>query len=121
LTLGYRDYLLLLKSAEVVITMSKFLEGWNITAHEAMLCKTPVIGSGKGGMRELLEGGRQIICEDFSRLPEMVELAIRESERLGNDGFEYAKNFTRERFRESWQTLVGDLTAGEPPSEGRGA
>ena len=62
---SYREYLMLLKASEVAITMSKFKEGWCMTAHEAMLCKTPVIGSGKGGMKELLERGGQIICTDF--------------------------------------------------------
>lgn len=48
LELNYRDYLLLLRSSSVVVAMSKFKEGWNRTIHEAMLCKTPVIGSGTG-------------------------------------------------------------------------
>ena len=72
LNLDDHDYLLLLRSSSVVITMSKFMEGWNRTAHEAMLCKTPVIGSGLGGMKELLEGGKQIICDDFEDLKEKV-------------------------------------------------
>ena len=59
LSLNYKEYLCLLKASSVVVTMSKFKEGWCLTAHEAMLCKTPVIGSGKGGMRELLEGGNK--------------------------------------------------------------
>ena len=63
--------------------MSKFLEGWNRTAHEAMLCRTPVIGSGTGGMRELLLGGQQIICEDIKTLPEIVDYAIKNAFALG--------------------------------------
>ena len=85
LNLDYRDYLLLLKSSSVVITMSKFKEGWNRTAHEAMLCKTPVIGSGLGGMKELLEGGNQIICENFSDLKERVSYVLDHPE-LGETG-----------------------------------
>ena len=46
---------MLLQAASVAVTMSKFNEGWCRTAHEAMLCKTPVVGSGMGGMGELLE------------------------------------------------------------------
>src|SRR5581483_1567247 len=68
----YREYLCLLKAASVAVTMSKFKEGWCMTAHEAMLCKTPVIGSGLGGMQELLEGGKQIICKDVAMLKEKV-------------------------------------------------
>ena len=46
LRLDDRDYLRLLKASSVVVAMSKFREGWNRTAHEAMLCRTPVVGSG---------------------------------------------------------------------------
>ena len=110
LELTYREYLLLLKSASVVLTMSKFLEGWNITAHEAMLCRTPVIGSGRGGMRELLEGGEQILCEDFARLPELVNAAIHGAEELGAKGYEFAKTFSFERFQTEWiNTVKGSL------------
>ena len=105
LNLDYRDYLLLLKSSSVVITMSKFKEGWNRTAHEAMLCKTPVIGSGLGGMRELLEGGNQIICEDFSDLKEQVSYALDHPE-MGEKGFEFARQFTVERFNDEWVRLI---------------
>jgi glycosyltransferase involved in cell wall biosynthesis len=109
LELPYREYLRLLKSAAVVLTMSKFLEGWNITAHEAMLCQTPVIGSGAGGMRELLEGGQQILCDDFTKLPVLVDYAIRNSDRLGRDGYSFAKEFSYERFQKDWIELINNL------------
>ena len=105
LDLDYRDYLLLLKSSSLVITMSKFKEGWNRTAHEAMLCKTPVIGSGLGGMRELLEGGGQTICESFEDLNERVCYVLEHPE-LGEKGYEFAKQFTVKRFEEGWLNLI---------------
>lgn len=105
LNLDYKDYLLLLKSSHVVITMSKFKEGWNRTAHEAMLCKTPVIGSGLGGMRELLEGGRQLICETLTDLKELVKYAMEHPE-LGQWGYEFAKQFSREKFNKEWVNLI---------------
>jgi len=105
LNLDYRDYLLLLRSSSVVITMSKFMEGWNRTTHEAMLCKNPVIGSGLGGMRELLEGGTQVICDDFDELKEKVYYALDHPE-LGKMGFEFAKQFTTKRFNEEWLRVV---------------
>jgi glycosyltransferase involved in cell wall biosynthesis len=108
LDLSYREYLLLLKSSSVVITMSKFKEGWGRTVHEAMLCKTPVIGSALGGMRELLEGGGQIICEDFKELKEMVHYALDHSE-LGQRGYEFARQFTTERFEAEWLNLIGRI------------
>ena len=105
LNLDYRDYLLLLRTSSVVITMSKFMEGWNRTAHEAMLCKTPVIGSGLGGMRELLEGGGQIICDDFDDLKEMVYYILNHPER-GELGYEFAKQFTVKKFNDEWLSLI---------------
>lgn len=107
--LGYRDYLKLLKASSVAITMSKFKEGWCMTTHEAMLCKTPVIGSGLGGMRELLEGGNQMICQDFKNLREKVEYLLNrpeERKKMGENGFNFAKNFTSERFEKEWIDLI---------------
>lgn len=106
LNLTYRDYLKLLKVSSAVITMSKFKEGWCRTAHEAMLCKTPVIGSGTGGMAELLEGGSQIICNESYKLPYMLEKAINNSKELGEKGYEYASQFTLNRFESEWVSLV---------------
>ena len=108
LTLSYRDYLLLLKSSSVVITMSKFKEGWNRTAHEAMFCRTPVIGSGLGGMRELLEGGEQTICEEDADLREKVRYVLDHPE-LGERGYEFAKQFTVKRFNDEWLRLIENV------------
>lgn len=109
LDLNYKDYLRLLKCSSVALTMSQFKEGWCMTTHEAMLCKTPVIGSGQGGMRELLEGGGQIICEDFKRLKEKVEFLLKNPDKrktLGESGFSFAKDFTMERFEKAWVEAV---------------
>jgi len=108
LELNYRDYLRLLKASSVVVAMSKFKEGWNRTAHEAMLCKTPVVGSGTGGMKELLEGGRQIICEDFSKLKGKVEFCLEHPE-IGEWGYDFAKNFSKEYFKKEWVNLIKNL------------
>ncbi|MDO8470596.1 MAG: glycosyltransferase, partial [bacterium] len=108
----HREYLQLLKASSCVLTMSKFKEGWCMTAHEAMLMKTPVIGSGKGGMRELLEGGKQIICEDFSRLRESVNSLLNDPaarRQLGDQGYAYAKLFPIERFEQAWRDAVRDI------------
>jgi len=112
LNLNYRDYLLLLKSASVVITLSKFKEGWNRTVHEAMLCRTPVIGSGSGGMRELLEGGEQIICEEDTKLREKVHYVLDHPE-LGERGYEFAKQFTIKRFNDEWLRLIENIAVSE--------
>ena len=106
LNLYYKEYLTLLKASSVVIAMSKFNEGWDRTVHEAMLCKTPVIGSGLGGMRELLEGGRQLICEDISELSYLVDVAMENREKLGESGYNFAKDFTVERFEKEWARVL---------------
>ncbi len=108
LDLSYRDYLCLLKASSAVVAMSKFKEGWNRTVHEAMLCKTPVIGSGMGGMRELLEGGHQIICGDFSRLRQDAQYVLEHPE-LGQKGYDFAKNFTVDRFESEWVKLIEEM------------
>lgn len=105
LNLNYKDYLCLLKASSVVVTMSKFKEGWCRTAHESMLCKTPVVGSGLGGMRELLDGGGQIICENFRELKEKVNFAMNNSH-LGETGYNFAKKFTIEKFENEWVDLI---------------
>ena len=105
LSLDYRDYLLLLRASSVVITMSKFMEGWNRTAHEAMLCRTPVIGSGFGGMRELLEGGNQILCENFDELKDRVLFALDHPE-MGEAGYTFARQFTVQKLAEEWLRVI---------------
>jgi len=112
LEVEYREYLTLLKSCSVVLTMSKFQEGWNRTAHEAMLLKTPVIGSGRGGMEELLKGGDQVICENFAELQQQVERLLNNEklrQDMGERGHAYAENFTEEKMCEAWATLMEKL------------
>lgn len=110
--LDFRGYLTLLKASAIVITMSKFKEGWCRTLHEAMLLKRPVIGNGVGGMKELLEGGKQIICQDFKKLREAVEYLLANPEKmdeLGELGYNFAKNFTLERFKKDWLELISKI------------
>lgn len=108
LSLKHEDYIRLLKASSVVITMSKFKEGWCRTAHEAMLCGTSVVGSGEGGMEELLEGGGQMICKSFEDLEDKVNFAIKHQE-LGEKGYQFAKAFTIDKFRKSWIDLINGL------------
>ena len=112
LNLEYRDYLRLLKASSLVIEMIKFKTGWSRTSHEAMLLKRPVIGSGLGSFRELLERGKQIICEDFGSLKGKVKYLLDHPEvreKMGEDGYNFAKNFTMEKFKKEWLNLVKKL------------
>lgn len=107
----YKEYLLLLKVSSVAVTMSRFKEGWCMTAHEAMLCKTPVVGSGMGGMQELLEGGKQIICTP-DKIKEKVIYLLHNPKivrTMGEEGYEYAKQFTMEKFTANWINIMQNL------------
>ena len=55
-------------------------------------------------MRELLEGGRQLICEDISEL-NYLDVAVDNREELGEKGHNFAKDFTVERFEDGWGVL----------------
>lgn len=112
LEIGRREYFKLLKASTVVLAMSKLKEGWGRTAHEALLLGTPVIGSGSAGMRELLEGGDQVILEEFTNLREKVEYLVMHPElqkELGEKGYAFAKDFTLERFEREWIQFVKQL------------
>lgn len=116
LDLPYRDYLKLLRLADLTVTMSTFDEGWCRTAHEAMLCGTPVVGSGRGGMAELLREGGQVICPRFEGLRPIVRSLLADPERrraLGERGRLYARRFDLEPFSRRWCGLVRSL--GDPP------
>lgn len=49
------DYFSFIKSCELVVAYSQFEEGWCRVLHEAALLNVPIVGSGSGGMGELLE------------------------------------------------------------------
>ncbi|MFQ6071066.1 MAG: glycosyltransferase family 4 protein, partial [Candidatus Aminicenantales bacterium] len=107
--LSYKNYLRILKLSTLAITMSVFDEGWCRTAHEAMLCGTPVVGSGRGGMQELLEKGGQVICQDFSLLDRVVKSLLSDKKKrdeMSRKGREFASRFNLDYFREKFLALV---------------
>lgn len=107
LVLGFRDYRVLLRASDVVICMSKLKEGWNRTAHEAMLCGTPVIGSGTGGMRELLEIGGGKVCGDFSDLRLFVEDVFEKGTKPNsNNLLKYDMTYFVERWFDVLKTFI---------------
>jgi len=89
--------------------MPSIEEGWSRVAHESLLCRTPVIGSGTAGMQELLEKGKQIICLDLEKLPSMVVSALGNRQQLANSGYDYVKQFDLSYFNKAWQTLIDTL------------
>lgn len=110
LHLNRKNYLLLLNACDLVVNMSKIEEGWSRVAHEALLCKTPVIGSGSGGMKELLEGSGQMICASISNLPDMAREVLCNKESYGAKGYKFAKGFTHEIFAREWRELLREFT-----------
>ncbi len=106
LELTHDDYITMLHSVDVVILNSKFKEGWNRVAHEALLCKTPVIGSGKGGMEELLKGAKQEFIDDINILPEKIDIVLSNYDTYVKNGYEWARKFTFEKFCEDWKKVL---------------
>jgi glycosyltransferase involved in cell wall biosynthesis len=115
LDLVRRDYLRLLASADVVVAMSTMPEGWNRTVHEAMLCKTPVVGSGSGGMLELLTKGGQFVAESFTLLPDRVRQALAESEERSQTGYTYASTLDATYRCRAWTDLLQTLAPVSAP------
>ena len=75
-------------------------------AHEAMLMGVPVIGSGYGGMGELLEKGGQKIVTNPADLSSSLNSILMDRE-MGARGREFAETFTKEKFDKS---CLGILT-----------
>ena len=94
---------------KIAIIMSKLPEGWSRNAQEAMLMKTPVIGSGIAGMGELLESGGQIICREIDSLCTLVDNLLIDEEQMkymSLKGYRFAKSFTKEKFNREWIDLI---------------
>ncbi|MFB6189221.1 MAG: glycosyltransferase family 4 protein [Halapricum sp.] len=106
----YEEYLKILAACDVLVAMSEFPEGWGLQVQEAMLCRTPVVGSGRGGMGMLLDGGGQLVCRDIEDLEATVARAIADQDRLGDRGYEYASQFPLEAMVEGWRAMFDDLT-----------
>lgn len=109
LQLTREEYLALLATSDVVVTFSTMTEGWNRIAHEALLSKTPVIGSGIGGMRELLEGAGQKIVTDPSLLEKAIHEVIANRYELGAMGYQYTSRFDRKYFTQAWTETIREL------------
>lgn len=107
----YEEYLEVLAACDVLVAMSEVPEGWGLQVQEAMLCGTPVVGSGRGGMRTLLDGGEQVVCRDFADLPAAVEEALADGDRLGRQGRAFAEQFTLERMIEGYRDVFDSVLA----------
>lgn len=111
LNLNHREYVTLLAVSNLVITMSKFLEGWNRTAHEAILVGTPVVGSGQGGMLELLEKSNQKVVTNFSDLDEIVSKILCEERENIDQTLIFVSRLDRNYFKKSWSAVFKNQIA----------
>lgn len=101
LSLPFRDYLCVLRACEGAVLLSQFREGWNRTAHECVLVGTPVLGSGRGGMRELLRGAGQAVVTDAMAARQRVMAG--DWPAVGAAQRDWAAGFGVERFRQAWR------------------
>ena len=108
LSLSRKEFVTLLHASEVVVLMSKLMEGWNRVAHEALLCNTPVVGSGTGGMGELLTKSKQIITTNEA-IKENVETVLKNRSKYINVGYDFVKQFDMNYFNSTWQQTVASL------------
>lgn len=107
--LPYKEFLMLLACCDASIHMSSMPEGWCRTAHESLLMRTPVIGSGIAGMSELIKESKQTICHDPSKLPNLLNQLLTDKTKYQQqieDGYRYAAKFDREMFKNAWLQLI---------------
>jgi len=104
------EFPLFLSCCNVVLCMSTMTEGWNRIAHEALLSKTPVIGSGTGGMQELLDKSGQIILSDIEDLNTSIALCLEKPQQYIAAGYKYACKFDIDYFKSSWTELIEELS-----------
>jgi glycosyltransferase involved in cell wall biosynthesis len=108
LELDQQEYFTLLKAADLVITMSIFKEGWCRTAHEALLMGTPVIGSGKGGMGELLNNSSQILCENINDIKLIVQELLAKNIKKQKIPYVFSERFSIADFNKKWVSLINE-------------
>ena len=87
--------------------MSEFKEGWCRVLHEAAIHGTPILGSGLGGMKELLEIG-SFMSSTVNTLSDDFDIIIKEGS-LSDDKVNSYRAFTLERFHEAWRRCVSEL------------
>jgi glycosyltransferase involved in cell wall biosynthesis len=107
LDLSFDEYITLLQVSTLSVLMSQIKEGWNRVAHESILSHTPVVGTGRGGMGELLNKADQTICQDWNELPIIVEKMIKEKVDISQEELKYVDSFNVDGFMKSWSEVFG--------------
>ncbi len=104
---SFEEYNVLLKNAYAVICMSEFKEGWCRVLHEAAIHGTPILGSGLGGMSELLNIGGYI-PSNKDNLRDHLSTRIKKGS-LSKDKIYLYRSFTLEKFYQAWRSCIGEL------------
>lgn len=111
-----RELPALFQRATLFTTPSIFEEPFGLVNAEAMACATPVVGSNRGGIPEVLgETGRLIDPENVAQYAEAISGLLSDSverHRLGRAALERSRTFDWEFIAETWmsrlQRLVGE-------------
>jgi glycosyltransferase involved in cell wall biosynthesis len=88
------------------------IEGWNRIAHEALLSGTPVVGSGTGGMHELLENAGQPEVQSPEELVAAVETVLKDRRTYAEKGYDYIRQFDLAYFERRWKAVVDQVMQG---------
>ncbi len=108
LNLNLSEYKNLLYHSIVTLLFTNFTEGWSRIAHESILCGTPVIGNGSGGMKELLELSNQICMPQIekTKLADIIDTLKENKSRINTAEIEKIASFNDNYFRSCWKTII---------------
>ena len=104
---NFNEYNILLKNAKATICMSEFKEGWCRVLHEAAIHGTPIIGSGLGGMTELLNIG-DFSASTINKLSENFNLH-KKNLSLPKHKINLYRSFTLKKFNEGWRKCIMEI------------
>jgi glycosyltransferase involved in cell wall biosynthesis len=114
LDLNFAEYSSLLHFSAVTLLLPRFAEGWSRIAHESIICGTPVIGNGYGGMQELLLKTNQPILTESEPEPilHLIGDIISAAKRVDEKDSLYAKKFDLNYFADQWEKVIRDSIPG---------
>ncbi|MCM8804334.1 MAG: glycosyltransferase [Candidatus Omnitrophica bacterium] len=115
-----------IKYVDIILVCSK-CEAFGRTTIEAMLCKKPVIGTNRGGTKELIiEEYNGLLYEpgNYNELSEKIKYFMNNKDKIkefGENGYKFVKeNFTKEKYGREILSLLFNLkdNVGEKKSQG---
>jgi glycosyltransferase involved in cell wall biosynthesis len=108
LDLDFNTYSSLLHFCTLTLLLPQFSEGWSRIAHESLICGSPVIGNGRGGMRELLEKTNQVIIDENKpgEIHRLIKEITTSAKRVNQEDSRYARQFDLNYFGIQWETLI---------------